>query len=151
MVSSSGPLPDERIFQLARRSGGDVERLREVLRDGAQVEGFDPHWRPNPPGLHIVRWEVILCTYVANVLDEDGTADLVQALIDVACRYRMPGRRGADIYLTVRDDVANIERAARGGRPQRYVPDEEILGLGFQPLHHRRGSYRMFAMTPVRA
>ena len=38
MVSSSGPLPDERIFQLARSSGVDVERMREDMEDPAIMD-----------------------------------------------------------------------------------------------------------------
>ncbi|WP_238934799.1 DsbA family protein [Maricaulis parjimensis] len=38
MISSSGPLPDERIFQLARVSGVDVERMRADMEDPALLE-----------------------------------------------------------------------------------------------------------------
>ena len=38
MVSSSGPLPDERIFQLARVSGVDVERMRQDMEDPAIID-----------------------------------------------------------------------------------------------------------------
>jgi protein-disulfide isomerase len=38
MVSSSGPLPDERIDQLARVSGVDVERMREDMEDPAIMD-----------------------------------------------------------------------------------------------------------------
>lgn len=38
MITSSGPLPDERINQLARVSGVDVERMREDMQDPAIME-----------------------------------------------------------------------------------------------------------------
>ena len=38
MVSSSGPLPDERIFQLARAAGVDVDRMRADMEDPAILD-----------------------------------------------------------------------------------------------------------------
>ena len=45
--------------------GGDVERLN---KEGFNVEGYDPHWMDIDLSLKSNYYDIILCTYVLNVL-----------------------------------------------------------------------------------
>jgi ATP adenylyltransferase len=78
-----------RVLDLGCGHGADVAHLQSL---GFSAQGWDPHWRPEPPTFPV---DVVLCTYVLNVLPPPEQDTLIQAL----------GHFLVPVYITVRRDI----------------------------------------------
>lgn len=73
--------------------GADVEHLRSL---GYDADGWDPYWQPRRPAQ---RYDIVLCTYVLNVITCD--AERAEALRQVQ-EWTKPG---GVAFVTVRRDL----------------------------------------------
>lgn len=80
--------------------GKDVQWLNE---NGYNVRGFDPHWNPDKDALN-QKYDVILCTYVLNVVDGKIRKNIIKDLTNL----------GKCAYYTVRRDVQNAQVSKMG-------------------------------------
>jgi hypothetical protein len=75
--------------------GADVEHLRSL---GYSAFGYDPYWHPHRD--HQRLYDVVLCTYVLNVILDDGE----RAAALYALRQWI--KPGGVAFVTVRRDIA---------------------------------------------
>src|SRR5271157_4215700 len=65
---------------------------------GYKPQGFDPHWYNDPLAL-MKEYDVVLCTYVLNVVDSKTRTEVIACLKDLVVS-------DGKIYITVRRDFA---------------------------------------------
>jgi len=85
--------------------GKDVEVLAQ---NGYSVGGYDPHWK-NDKDLLNYKYDVVLCTYVLNVVGPKIRKQIISELKNLT----FPGGK---IYITVRRDIAKLNT----GRTTQY-------------------------------
>jgi ubiquinone/menaquinone biosynthesis C-methylase UbiE len=94
--------PGQRVLDYGCGRGADVAHLNAI---GCHTTGFDPYHGPTekPVGL----FDVVLCTYVLNVLTE---AEITVVLYDISRHLSAEGR----VYVTVRRDIPNQGTTTQG-------------------------------------
>lgn len=85
---------DYTYLDLGCGKGADLDWL---LSEGHDAEGYDPAHRPDDGALEY-HYDVVLCTFVANVLSRDERSDLLATILGCL-------RRDGTAFVTVRRDV----------------------------------------------
>lgn len=81
LAISDGVMTDHTVLDYGCGRGGDVRRLQAA---GYEAQGWDPHYRPNPPPSAA---DVVLCSYVLNVIaDPAERARTLQRAYELARR-----------------------------------------------------------------
>ena len=93
--------------------------------------GYDPVWAPDE-AVFKYRYNVVLCTYVLNVVSLPTRKKILRHIVDLLVRYGV-------VYLTVRRDITKPYRTVRCG-PQ-YV-----VTLPFRSLH-RTANFEVYEAT----
>jgi hypothetical protein len=100
------------------------------------MEGFDPHWKPDlPRGL----FDTVTCIYVTNTLPSRGA----RLQVEQDCLARL--RSGGTAYLVVRDDVK--DEGWRGPPGRRTWQGNVRAGHHWKLLKRRKGSFRIYERT----
>ena len=108
LVESGRIGEDDRVLDYGCGRGADVRYLKGTQT--LEPVGYDPaHWPLRPVG----DFDVVLCTYVLNVVTKEDEYQILWALRG----YR---KRGGKIYVTVRRDLPREGKEGRGCF-QRYV------------------------------
>lgn len=85
--------PNKRVLDFGCGRGGDVVHLRKYLKN---IDGYDPYFSPiRIKGLY----DIILCTYVLDVIKSKEEREKVLAKIDKHLKV------GGEAFYTVRRDV----------------------------------------------
>lgn len=84
--------------------GDDVKHLR---KEGYSIDGYDPHWKDVDLSSKNNFYDIVLCTYVLNVLPEGHEDDL---LLDIKDKLKDSGVA----YITVRRDSFKEGYTSRG-------------------------------------
>lgn len=117
-----------RILDYGCGKGADVVTLYNL---GADVMGYDSYYQSFPPG---EGFDIILCTFVLNVLPRKSERDAVlQSIND-----KLTDDGAA--YISVRNDRKHLNGWTKRGTWQGYI----VLDL---PVVHRTGSYVMYKMV----
>ena len=95
--------------------GADV---RHLSAKGYSVDGYDPHWSNIDLSDKNNYYDVILCTYVLNVLPKDAEGQIVD---DIVSKLKV----GGTAYITVRRDSFSEGKTSRGFQRHVYLKNAE--------------------------
>ena len=107
MLSKTGTILD---YGCGR--GYDVEHLKH---EGFDIEGFDPNGDYNDYDVLDVQYDIIMCNYVLNVIEDPVARYLVEQNI----RFNL--KDGGTAYIAVRNDKCVADGCTSTGTWQGYV------------------------------
>ena len=109
--------------------GADVKYLKGK---GHSVDGYDPYYNDIDLSSKDSYYDVVICSYVLNVLDKSKERALVD---DIMSKLKSGGRA----YISVRRDSFKEGFTSRGY--QRYVE------LGSYPSFEKKGAFEIYFIT----
>lgn len=86
--------------------GTDVDFLRSK---NIKADAHDPYWHPNEAALN-KKYDIVLCTYVLNVVDEPTRKSIIKRLKDLT-------KSNGKVYITVRRDIKKHTVSQKGTPP----------------------------------
>jgi 8-oxo-dGTP pyrophosphatase MutT (NUDIX family) len=101
--------------------GADVAHLEKL---GYRAVGYDPKWRPDKPS---GKYDVVLCTFVLNVIDEKQSAHVIDGI-------KQHLKTGGHAFISVRRDIPKEGQAGKDCW-QRWVE----CPAGFKTLVENKG------------
>lgn len=102
--------PDFKLLDFGCGHGQDVMKLQENC---IFAVGYDPYWAPNDHWL-LGKYDVVLCTYVLNVVDEKDRKTIIKQLKGLT-------KPGGTVYITVRRDLKKNHTVSQRGTHQYNV------------------------------
>jgi hypothetical protein len=102
------------------------------------AEEYDPFYYPfEPEG----KFEIILCTYVLNVVDREERAKILTKLDELAAP-------GCVRYVTVRRDISILDSPIeREGYKQWYVLTGDMRKAGYQSVYLRKNGFEIYVKS----
>ena len=125
--------PDQHTLDYGCGRGADTAWLEDR---GVAVQGFDPHYAPDPIAL-IGKYARIVCNYVLNVVGPDARLPVLQAVQDAL-------ESDGVAYVTVRSDVEASSHGVTTGRGT--VQYDVRLDL---PIVHKGSGFRTYELTKL--
>ena len=126
LVKSGLINPDDKVLDYGCGKGDDVRGLANI---GIDVTGYDPHYAPQEaPFKH---YDVVMCNYVLNVLDDDDQ------VYDCIAKATSHAKDNGKVYFTVRRDLKKQKVVNHNRKTvQRNV---ELDGRQFVSVHSCAG------------
>ena len=125
-LNSLALIPTSKSLDYGCGRGNDAELLG--------MDRYDPYYFPQATA---PEYDVVTCNYVLNVLESKN--ERTQVITQLKGKTRL----GGVIYVSVRNDIRNLNGLTSKGTWQGEIKDAELEAQGFEKIH-ATVLYRLF-------